>query len=151
MTIAKDIQQLSAGSMVTMYELDLTELGDIKYYFHAGTNQFNTDLVWQGITYLAFPIEAKGFDISGNGEIPRPRLIVSNILSSLGSLARQFDDLVGAKVTRIRTFVKYLDAVNFTDGNNLADPNVSFEPDIYYIDRKVSENHTFMESGCDHN
>ena len=144
-TIAADIQQLSAGAIVSLYELDLTGLGDSIYYFHAGTNELQADVIWGGVTYLAFPIDASGFDISSNGEIPRPRLVVSNILGTIGSLVRSLDDLVGAKITRRRTFLKYLDAVNFTAGNPIADPNVEFDPDIYYIDRKVSENSSFIE------
>jgi lambda family phage minor tail protein L len=143
--IARDIQELSAGSLVTLYSLDLTELGDAIYYFHAGTNELHTSVVWQGIEYLPFPIEARGFDVSSNGEIPRPTITVSNILGTIGSLARTLDDLVGAKVNRKRTFMKYLDAVNFADGNRLADPNVFFDDDVFYIDRKVSENASFIE------
>ena len=143
--IARDIQELSAGSLVVLYSLDLTELGDSIYYFHAGTNELHTSVVWQGIEYLPFPIEARGFDVSSNGEIPRPTITVSNILGTIGTLTRTLDDLVGAKVNRKRTFMKYLDAVNFADGNRLADPNVFFDDDVFYIDRKVSENASLIE------
>jgi lambda family phage minor tail protein L len=58
---------------------------------------------------------------------------------------RDNEDLVGAKFTRRRTFVKYLDAVNFSGGNASADPNVFFADEIWYIDRKASENGIFIE------
>ena len=143
--IAEEVQKLSAGSLLTFYDLDLTGIGGATYYFHAGTNELQDSVVWKGTTYLAFPIEASGFDISSSGEIPRPRLLISNILGTVGALVRELDDLVGAKLTRRRTFLKYIDAVNFQNGNPIADPNVEMEPDIYYIDRKATETSSFIE------
>jgi lambda family phage minor tail protein L len=49
--------------------------------------------------------------------------------------------LIGAKVTRIRTLKKYLDASNFSGGTNAtADPYAEFPREIFIIDRKVAEN-----------
>lgn len=143
--IATDVQQLNAGSIVTFYELDLTPFGDSIYRFHPGTNELSTNVIWGGQEYLAFPIEADGFDVSSSGQLPRPRILISNILGTVGSLVRNYDDLVGAKVTRRRTFVKYLDSINFKNGNSLADPNVEFIKDVYYIDRKATETASFIE------
>ena len=48
---------------------------------------------------------------------------------------RDLDDLVGSKVTRIRTFVKYIDSENFfeSDGttllSNTVKPPKGFDPD----------------------
>ena len=84
---------------------------------------------------------------------------------------RDLDSLVGAKLTRTRTFAKYLDCQNFySDCSNLItgtgsellsntapapegfdpDPNAYFPPDIYYIDRKSGENKNTVEllAGC---
>jgi lambda family phage minor tail protein L len=41
--------------------------------------------------------------------------------------------------------MKYLDAVNFTSGNPLADPNVHFPDEIWTVDRKAAENGVFIE------
>ena len=143
--VSNELHKLAPSTIVTLYELDLTEIGDSTYYFHAGTNELLGNVVWAGNTYIAIPIAASGFDINSNGEIPRPRLTISNILGTLGALVRGLDDLIGGKVTRRRTFIKYLDAVNFADGNPIADPNVEMSPDIYFVDRKVSENSSFIE------
>jgi len=103
------------------------------------------DIVWQGNTYTRLPIEANGFTKSGRGTQPRPTLKASNVAGTLGALVRDNEDLVGSKFTRRRTFVKYLDAANFSGGNASADPNVYFADEIWYVDRKASENGIFIE------
>ena len=73
-------------------------------------------------------------------------LKVANITGILGALVKELDDLVNAKLTRIRTFAKYLDAINFPGGTNpLADPNQILDKEIWIIDRKSSENKIFIE------
>ena len=146
MTIASDVQLLSPGDLIILFQLDATVLGDSIYHFHAGTNELKSNVIWQGVTYLAFPIEATGFDLSTKGTLPRPTVKIANITGLIGSMTRALGDLIGAKVTRKRTFVKYLDAVNFTGGVNAsADPNTYFDDDIYFVNRKVSENRVFIE------
>lgn len=44
------------------------------------------------------------------------------------------------KVTRKRTMVRFLDAVNFTDGNPTANPLEALEDEIYYVTQKTAEN-----------
>lgn len=145
MPIAKDIQSLNPGGVVELFELDATILGDSIYRFHAGTNEMYGDIVWDGDTYAAFPIEASGFELSTKGTLPRPTLRIANVTGLIGALTRTVNDLVGAKVTRKRTLVKYLDAANFAEGNGLADPSQTFPEDIYYVNRKVSENRIYIE------
>lgn len=146
MTIKSDIQSLNPGAIITLFELDATSLGDTLYRFHAGTNELYNSVVWQTHTYTPMPIEASGFELSTQGALPRPVLKVANITGVLGALVHSLNDLVGAKVTRKRTLVKYLDAVNFTGGvNATADPTQYFNDEIYFINRKVNENKVFIE------
>lgn len=141
-----DIQKLVSGTIVDLFELDYSMLtnGDT-LYFHPGVNGLLTDVKWQGITYSRYPIEVEGFERSTSGTLPRPKVKVANIMGAVSSLAYSFQDLVGAKVIRRRTFIKYLDAVNFISGNPYADPNVGFPDEIWYVDRKSSENGIFVE------
>lgn len=145
MSISSDIQNLAPGTLVELFTLDATAIGGEVFHFHAGTNELQGDVVWKGDTYTRYPIEASGFEQRANGTSPRPTLRASNIGGVLGAEVRLNDDLIGAKVTRHRTFVRYLDAVNFAAANPLADPNVSFSDDVYYVDRKSSENRTMIE------
>ena len=53
------------------------------------------------------------------------------------------NDLTGAKVVRIRTMARFLDAANFSGATNpfgTPDPTAEFPQEIYYIDRKKAEN-----------
>jgi len=146
MTIASDIQKLDPGAIVTLFEIDATGLGGAVSRFHAGTNELSSDVVWQGNTYTRFPVEAEGFELTGKGTLPRPTLSIANVTGLIGALVRDFDDLVGARVTRRRTFVRYLDAVNFTGGvNPTADPNVHFADEIWFVARKSAENKVMVE------
>ena len=138
--ISTDVQKLASGNLIELFEIDATSIGGSLLRIVNDVNELSSDIVWQGNTYTRFAVQAKGFARSGRGTQPRPTLTGSNVGGVLGALVRDNEDLVGAKVTRRRTFVKYLDAVNFASGNAQADPNVSFADEIYYIDRKASEN-----------
>jgi lambda family phage minor tail protein L len=146
--IREAIQQLSPGATVELFQLDLTSIsasGGISY-FHAGTNELDGPVVWQGVTYQKFPISAEGFDKNLKGTLPRPTLRVSNVTGTITAMVLQYDDLVGAKVTRKCTFVRYLDASNFTSGvNATADPNQSLDDEVFYVERKVSEDRLVVE------
>lgn len=144
--IESDVQRLNPGAIVEMFELDATAIGGDVLCWHPGVNFVGNDLVWAGKTYSRFPVEASGFEKSGSGTMPRPKVRVANISGLVGALARSLDDLMGAKVTRRRTFVKYLDAVNFPGGvNPQADPNCAFADEIWFVDRKANENGVFIE------
>lgn len=146
MSIRADIQTLQPGTLVELFELDTSALtGGGVDRFHAGVNELGDDVIWQGNTYTRFPFVASGFEKSGNGQLPRPKIQVANVTGLIGALAREFDDLAGAKLTRKRTFLKYLDAANFAAGNPSADPNAHFDDEIWFIDRKASENAIYVE------
>jgi lambda family phage minor tail protein L len=103
-------------------------------------------VVWQGNAFEAFPIEVEGFELNGNGQVPRPRLRVANVTGTITALVLTYQDLVGAKITRKRTLAKYLDAVNFEGSvNPTADPSAEFADDVYYVDRKSRETRDVVE------
>ena len=74
-----------------------------------------------------------------------PKLSVSNIDGRITALCLMFGDLVGAKVIRRQTLVKYLDAANFPEGNPTADPNEHFQDEVWFIERKTSEDKETVE------
>lgn len=146
MSIETNVQELSPGSIVIFVEMDLTALGGLVYYFHNGTNELKASVVWQGEVYSPFPIELTGFNASSEGVMARPTMRIANIGGIVGAIIQELGDITGGKITRKRTMVKYLDTVNFTGGiNPTADPAVYFADDIYFIDRKVSENRIYVE------
>lgn len=145
-TITSEIQKLEPSAIIELFEMDATAFGGDLLRFHAGTNGLRANVVWQGNTYTAFPIQASGFDMSGNGQLPRPKLQVANVTGAITLLVLTYDDLLGAKITRKRTLAKYLDAVNFPGGTNpTADDAAEFADDVFYIDRKVTETRDMVE------
>ena len=146
------LQEIAPGAIIELFQLELNTAqhgtNDI-YRFHAGTNLNSTGSVfWDGDEYIPFPIEAEGFEYSGNGQLPRPKNRVRNILSTITAVILTLPDgLEGAKVTRIRTLARYIDAVNFPGGVSpySPDPTAEFPREIYTIDRKTVENRDVVE------
>jgi lambda family phage minor tail protein L len=152
--IISELQSVNPSSIIELFELQLNPeqhgSNDV-FRFHAGTSLNNNgSLYWAGNEYLAFPIEAEGFEYSGNGQLPRPRLRASNVLSTITALMQTLPDgLEGAKVTRIRTLARYIDSDNFPAAENnpfgTPDPSAEFPREIYYIDRKTVETRDVVE------
>lgn len=149
-----ELQSASPSAIIELFELQLVSAihgSSTLYRYHAGTNGLatNGNIVWAGNTYQAYPIEAEGFEWSGTGQLPRPKIRVSNILGTMTAILLTLSDgLEGAKVTRIRTMARYLDAINFTGGvNPYGTPSSTSEwpREIYYIDRKTVETRDVVE------
>lgn len=137
MTIEQDVSQTWHDAIVELFEIDLepiTGSASDKYYFTANLMPDNTKISWKGQVYEPLPIDASGFERTTKGQIPTPELTVANVLGTLASVVNTLDDLVGAKVTRRRTLLKYL------DGGSSPDPSQEFPDDVFYIERKVAEN-----------
>lgn len=144
MSILGELQRQNGGAWVELFEVDSTAQGGGIVRFHAGTNGLRNSVVWQGNTYEPFPIQATGFEVSGQ-QMPRPKLAVANVSGVITALLAT-SELLGAKVIRRRTMVKYLDAANFPGGTNpTADPNAHLPDEIYYIAQKTQENHAIVE------
>lgn len=143
--ILQDVQELTPGNMVTLFEVDHTALGGSIDRFH---NHNDGEIVWQGDSYYPWSINASNFERTGEGQQPNPSMVLSNIgidengnpiTGVITALCLQMDDLVGARVTRKRTFAKYLDAVNFEHGNANADPNEHLPDEVWIVSQKESE------------
>ena len=151
--VFSDIQKVNPSAIIELFTLTLDNAlhgATTVYRFHAGTNlDANGKIVWAGNEYLRFPVQATGFAYQ-RGQLPRPTLTVSNMgspsISAILLTVNQTtagNDLTGAKVVRIRTMARFLDAANFSGATNpfgTPDPTAEFPQEIYYIDRKKAEN-----------
>ena len=146
--------QLPAPSaIIDLYELQLFAQihgVDATYSFHPGINAKGAGpIVWAGNTYQAFPIEVTGFGWDGAGPPPRPTLRASNVMGSITALLLSLPrGIEKARVTRIRTHARYLDAVNFPGNVNpygTPQPDCEYEREIFYIDQKKGENQNVVE------
>lgn len=146
-SIQEQLQSLEPSAIIELFQLQLTAAVngiDTTFYYHAGTNELSADIVFSQITYTAFPIEVEGFEVTSKGTLPRPTMRVANANNAISALLALYNPLQ-AKVTRIRTCKKFLDAVNFSGGNATADSTAKFEDEIWYIDRVASENPEVVE------
>lgn len=156
----EELVRSSPFAIIDLYELHLNAAlhGTNEIYrFHNGTNgKFNPtgDIIWKGYSYMAMPVEVEGFEYSGSGQLPRPKVRIANLLSTITAILININattpgnDLTGAKFVRIRTLSRFLDVDNFPDGENphgLPDPDSEAPQEIYYVDRKVAENRDFVE------
>lgn len=141
-----ELQSLSPSAIIELFVLDMsnTTSGGL-LYFHAGTNGLNQPVIWQGQVYTPWPIEAKGFDLSTQGTLPRPKLTVANTGGMFSAEVDANSDLLDCKVIRKRTFRRFLDAANFPGGNPEADPDQHGEDEIWFIDQKTGENRYYIE------
>jgi len=164
--VSKEVRSLEATSIISLYEIDLSE---IKINLNLGSTDIAPDLLrfhgnesigqkkilFRGDTYHPTPIISDGFEINSTGSMPRPTLFISSLkgvleeaegneyFASLKRAVLELDNMIGAKVTRVRTFYKFLDAANnlegvgdFTSGTG---NNPEFPKEVYFIERKISE------------
>ena len=163
--VFSDIQKVNPSSIIEVFKLTLKEglnyaTGNpsnvtTEHRFHSGSNlDAYGDIVWNGETYIRFPVEATGFAFQ-RGQLPRPTITISNMgtpsMSAVLLAANAFtagNDLTGASVTRIRTLARFVDAANFSGATNpfgTPDPDAEFPREEYYIDRKSAENREVVQ------
>lgn len=168
--LSDELQKLAPTAVIDLFQIHLTSAvngSDSVLYYHAGTNNLVENVVFDGKTYPAAPVEVDGFAFSSKGTLPRPTLKVANVNNGISALLLTVNPLK-AEVRRIRTFKKFLDVANFgpqliitededilitqagdslassTEGNATADPDAK-SVETWYIDRVASENLQFVE------
>ncbi|MBW5818890.1 phage minor tail protein L [Yersinia kristensenii] len=117
-----EITKVELSPRIDLWEFDLTPIGDQRYFFCNEANEKGEAIVWQGRTYDLYPIQGCGFEMNGKGPSARPTIIVSNLFGLVTGMAEDMQSLVGAVVVRHRVYARFLDAVNFKQGNPDADP-----------------------------
>ena len=187
--ITTELMSANPSALITLWELDLSDLlmsnvlelrdrnvivaDEFKVFrFHNNINLTTSKITWKGKTYIPAPILADGFETSAKGTMPKPKLTLyasEEAIAELSILKTHINlgELIGAKITRIRTFAKYLDEENFiafgttvAKGGTIAaqrkdedylpdgfdpDVNAEFPRDVYYIDRKSAETKQVIE------
>ena len=185
-----ELGNLTPSSIVTLFEIDLSKILEAKSIpnltadseavgfkgnvdsilrFHNNIKVFNSKITWNGNDYYPVPIQAQGFENSSRGTLPTPTLSISSqseenvtLISLLKHEILKIGDIIGAKVTRRRTFAKYLDWANFQFKTDISgrpfspqiqelpdgyepDPNAELPKDIYFIERKTGENKSSIQ------
>lgn len=146
--IAQSLLELEPTAIIELFQLYFNTVDKPSSFiaFHGGS-VFQKGIVWQGIQYLPIPVETEGFEVNANGKLARPKIKVSNKDYFATDLLLENDDLQFAKLIRRRTFVKYLDDVNFDGGNpwGLADASAEISLDNFVVGQKTLENKSYVE------
>lgn len=90
------------------------------------------------VTYQPVPIIASDFRISGSNRLPTPKLSIGNIDGQLTNLSYDFEDLIGFRYWRLRTYAQYLHSVGGVTVPTY-DSTAVFTPELYYFNRKTEE------------
>ena len=174
-TPVSELQKINPSNIVELFQLQLDTTihgANTTYYFHNGVNENNnSNLIFNNVEYTRMPIEATGFEFNGK-QLPRPRITISNVLGTFTTILLTLPQgLEGAKVIRIRTLERYIDHINFDIGDILLeddsellqengslvsqesgdnphgtpDPTATFPDEVYFIDRKSTENRDIIE------
>jgi lambda family phage minor tail protein L len=129
---------LDPGPLITLYQLDLAKQGGGIFYFHDNISQGVNEIVFGPNTYTPYPIKCEGFEWNTSGTLPTPKLTVSNVGSQVSALLREYNDLVGCKLTMIQTFAAFVQG-----GAEYNPANLQMFPTVTYaIQRKTGENNT---------
>jgi lambda family phage minor tail protein L len=129
-SIRADVQLPAPGAKVELYTLDCTGIGGGVYRFSSSVGQIGP-LRFAGNEYSPVPITLEGCEITTRG-FPSPSLTMGSQLYAVIAASLNLQDLIGAKVYRVRTFAHYLD-----DGDT-PDPSQTLPIDIFVVRRRAS-------------
>ena len=151
--VLEELEGVEVDGEVNLLTVDASEIGGGVYRFTpAPVIELATGdkiaPVFNGVTYPVIPFTAEGMDYTSGGVLPQPtvRFLVAHVDGDVSSqaaillaLVHGLDDMLGAKVTRVRTLRKFLD--DGTDANPLA----TLGQDIYTVSQKSAETPNFVE------
>jgi lambda family phage minor tail protein L len=129
-------QQLEAGDIVTMFILDLSPLNVVTPPWYFSTEG---PFTFQGVQFERVDLEYEGFEWNGQGAMPQPTIRITNVGKLLSGPLFEFEDLIGAKLIRLRTYRQFL------DGGASADPTAHYDPDIYTVEQKTAHDKEHIE------
>lgn len=131
--ISAESQKAAPSPLIILYELDLTKWGQGIARFTNQPKSNNDPILFRGNLYQVLPVEITGFETSGTGSPGRPTVTMASS-ASIVALIIGCNDLIGAKLTRIKTYECFLD-----DGEE-PNPDAIFQIDVYRVERKTMQN-----------
>lgn len=146
--VARSLLDLEPTAILDLFEVfpDIVKKPQASYKIHNGS-VFKKGVTWQGSDYMPIGMEIEGFEVNADGRVNRPKLKISNKDFFVTNLLRKNDDFKNARILRKRTFVKFLDDVNFDGGNPFGDSDSTAElsNQTYIVSQKSQENKLFVE------
>jgi len=146
--IAAEVFNIEPTAIVDLFRIypDIVNYPNTYFNVHNGS-VFGIGISWQGEDYMPIAMEYEGFEVTSDGRPNRPILRFSNSQYFASSLLDKYDDFSNGRIERKRTFVKFLDDVNFDGGNpwGESDSFAEISSDIYIVSQKKRENKNFVE------
>jgi lambda family phage minor tail protein L len=145
--IVKDLQKQDPGSeLIELFELELDSSTTV--YFHSGVEEDLSTVQFRQEggavkTYVALPLQAKGFKADPKGTSARPSISFANVSNIFKNTVSDFDSLLGSKITRRTTLKKYL-----VGESGDSTPPVEFPKQIFLLDRIASSSKTAITFEC---
>ncbi|ACL58440.1 phage minor tail protein L [Methylobacterium nodulans] len=125
-------QSLTPGDLVALFIIDLSPIRvNQQFAFTSEADRARGPLTFRGVTYTPLDVKAEGFEMTGHGQMPQPKISVSNATRLMSSATLLYQDLIGARLIRTRTYAQFLD-----DGVT-PDPEAAYAQDIYRFEQKV--------------
>lgn len=154
--VAQALESPEPGELIELFEVDATGVGGDVYRF-APAPVDGAAPMFDGVAFAVVPFSSEGWEYTGAGPAPTPTLSfriaredgdLTGASIALLALLDTLDDLIRARVTRIRTFTRHL------DGGADPDPNATFGAEVYEIERIASRTHeqvtVQLRSALDH-
>lgn len=117
------------GAEIELYEIDATAFGDGILRYTTTSRDGVTPIEFDSNQYTPLPMKIEGIAWEGNNSFPVPTITIANLNSLATAMLNTYDDLIGMKLTRVRTFERYLD-----DGAE-PDPDQRFPDEVYYFEQ----------------
>ncbi len=143
MNLTADFQKLSVDGVITLFELDASNLGAGILRFHGHNHDKNDgNIIFRGQAFNPQALSVTGLEMRSDGRASTPTLTLANniggVQGAVSAYCLQFSDFAGASVKVITTLAKYLDAINFDDGNPTASDECKEQ--LWFVEQKTSEN-----------
>jgi lambda family phage minor tail protein L len=128
-------QSLTPGDMIELFTIDLTPIG-VNQRFPFTRNK---GIVFRGVQYNPVDVMAEGFEYNGQGALPQPKIRVGNATRVMSAAAYLYQDLIGARLYRLKTYKQFL------DGGENPDTEAVYAVDIYDFEQKTGHDNTVIE------
>ncbi|WP_258920381.1 phage minor tail protein L [Yersinia pestis] len=102
-------------------------------------------VVWQGVSYEPWPIKASGFDKTGQGTLPRPKIQVSNFAGTVSAEVQANDYLVGCRIIRKMSWRVFSTRPTSKTEIRPQIPNQHFPDEMWFVEQKTLETHEVVE------
>ena len=132
--------RLGGEALLSLYQLDLTSVGGPGTIFFTEDVGVGGVISFMGQAYQQVAVNTSGFEWAGSGPMPRPTIRVNNVGGLFTTYLLDYGDLIGARLSRIRTFARFLDGAA-----DAAEAPYAYVADQFVVEQKVQQTAAMIE------